>query len=114
MKKKIWNVRPTVVVLSVVMTAFLIATYFLDKTKIVFIAEAAVWLVAMVFSVWYLLHGQLTVNRLMRQLMRQLNVADKKSLAALPLAIAAVSDRGEVVWFNKIFAQNVEGSDRLL
>ena len=114
MKKKVWNVRPTVVVLTAVMTSFLVITFFLDKTKIVFAVEAVIWAIALVFAVWYLLHEQFTINRLMRQLMRQLNVADKKSLSSLPLAVAAVSDRGEIVWFNKQFTQSVQGSDRLL
>lgn len=114
MKKRLWNVRPTVVLLAIVSTLFLIVTYFLDNAKIVFAVELIVWALSIACAVWYILHRQLTINRLMRQLMRQLNVADKKALAALPLAVAAVSSTGEIIWFNKSFSQTVEGSDRLL
>ena len=114
MKNGLWNVRPTVILLAAVATLFLGITFFLDDSKIVFAVELVAWAVAMVFAVWYILHRQHIINRLMRQLMRQLNVADKKALAALPLAVAAVSSKGEIVWFNKAFSQTMEGHDHLL
>ncbi|MBQ8495644.1 MAG: DHH family phosphoesterase [Clostridia bacterium] len=112
MNNKFWNIRPVVVLLLVVSAVFVAATAFWNAT--LFYIELTLWAAMAVFSLWYLLTNQKRVNRLMKRLVRRLNVKDKEALSSLPVAAVCVSGTGEIVWFNRRFSKDVPGSEEAL
>ncbi|MBQ3133490.1 MAG: DHH family phosphoesterase [Clostridia bacterium] len=109
MKHKFWNIRPATVALLVVSALFTVLTAFLSLP--LFYVELAIWLVTAAFSVGFLLHKQKRLNRMMKQLVRRLDVHEKEVLSSSPLALVCVSAAGEIVWMNRLFSKNVPGAE---
>ncbi|MDD2417416.1 MAG: DHH family phosphoesterase [Oscillospiraceae bacterium] len=104
-RRKAWDIKPPVFILGVALLLCVAATYFINRQ--VFYVELG--LTVIVFGVvgWRLLLVKRDIRRTLSRVAERLNQTDRSSLSDSPLPVVVCSDRGEILWYNEKFGNEV-------
>ena len=113
MKKRhrAWLVTPVLAVLCAALVLFLIPVYFHDP--ILFYVQAALTAVLIGVTIWHICHLRRGMRRYLGGVARSLAQNDREALENTPVAVALVSDTGEVLWYNTLFREEILGDEEV-
>lgn len=112
MKRKIWVVSPLMYVMAVIMLVMALFSY--KSNKVLFAVEVTISGLAVLSVLLIGMHFRNHVNLAVRSAKRILTAEGEHELNELPLAVAVVGLKGDIIWCNKAFSDVVGGGKDVL
>lgn len=106
MKKKIWMLRPILIVAELILIAFTVLSYFFS-TKVIFYAELIGTIIFLIVTLPIVIGTQRELHRFMDFMGKELSTTERRTLTQFPLPVAVTDGEGTVLWYNNLFRHNV-------
>ncbi|MBQ8752686.1 MAG: DHH family phosphoesterase [Clostridia bacterium] len=104
-KKPLWKLIPVLVLPILLLLLLTVAAWFWNP--IAFFVALPLVLAVCIYSLWNVLHMRKHIRDVLRDVGRQLNQAERESLATFPLPVTVISASGEILWYNDLFCDKV-------
>ena len=105
MKRKIWTSSPLMIVMSCIIILFAILSY--DSGMLLFTIELTVGLLSLSLSLGVHFHFQYHIRHTLKGAKKILGTQGEKELEELTIPIVVTGKKGDIVWHNKAFLENV-------
>lgn len=106
--KKIWTVSVSVILLSVLLIGSVLAGYYLHYPAVFYI-ELVVGGMAVLWAAWRQYRFRRDVKQYLAGIAARLSEAERQSLQEFPIPTVAVTEQGEIIWYNPSFEKEVLG-----
>ena len=107
MKRKIWTSSPLMIVMSCIIILFAILSY--EHGMLLFTIEMTVGLLCLSFSLGVHFHFKHHVRHALLGAKKILGTQGEKELEELTIPVVVTGKKGDIVWHNKAFFENVAG-----
>ena len=109
MKKpqKKWSYDIAFLAAWIVLCLSLIAVYFVNTT--LFYIQLCATMIVGALSIWRITRRRYLFSRYLERLSKHLKQVDETELENSPFPVLAITDAGEILWYNRLFRQDVLG-----
>lgn len=104
--KIVWVIRPMIIVLFVLCVIFSLGTIFFGNPVITAVYFSITAIVG-IFVFFNLRSNQKDIHKFLSRTATVLDLTDRKSLESFPLPSIMLSETGEILWYNKLFHENI-------
>ncbi len=110
-KRSIFRLAPAIWMLLIALSIFTAVSYFFNFY--LFIAEIAVLVILLGYTVFHLLRLHRDVAHYMSRVIASLNHTERGALENFPLPALVCSSEGEILWYNSLFRNTVLGNNEM-
>ena len=107
--KKLWMVKPVIVLLIVTSVLLAGVSFFFDKR--LFIAEIVLAAAVSIFAIVRLRMTQRDIYKFLQNMGERLNVTEREALHNFPMPVIVVSSNREIIWYNDMFRDKILGGE---
>lgn len=107
MKRKIWTSSPLMIIMSLIMIIFAALSY--NYGMFIFTIEMTVSILCLFISLGVYFHFKNHVRQTLSGAKKILGAGGERELEELTIPVAVTGKKGDIVWHNKAFLENVTG-----
>lgn len=100
--KKLWYFRPVALVLLLLLLASTAASWFFATDKLVFFAELALLLLAVVYVLWDTRRCRREIRNMLERASTELTPDSQEALERFPIPTLTADEEGSVLWYNEL------------
>lgn len=105
-KKRIWFFKPIIIAALVLCLCMSLMTLATGQVAL-FYAELALTLAVTAFAIYRYRTIQNDVYHVVDKTLKRLNIVNSESAASVPIPLVVIREKGEIIWYNELFAAAV-------